>query len=221
MSAPRAELVVAGRVVLAAEPGGLETAEAIGIIGGRVVSAGTRADVTDGAAPGARLIDAGGAAVIPGLHDFHIHLVGLARTRGAIALDDASDGAEVASRLAEAALRGAPDAWLTGRGWSERHMAGIDAGALDAAAGRPAGVPDQPRRALGLGLARCQAPRRHRRRDRRSAGGSPRARRRRGADRHPARDGDGPRGAPRGAPAGRLRCATPSTPRSAISPASA
>ena len=103
MSAQRAELVVAGRVVLAADPDGLETAEAVGIAAGRVVSAGTRAEVTDAAARGARVIDAGEAAVIPGLHDFHIHLVGLARTRGAIALDDAADGAEVASRIAAAA----------------------------------------------------------------------------------------------------------------------
>ncbi len=135
MSAPRAELVVAGQVVLAAEPDGLETAEAIGILGDRVVSAGTRADVTDAAALGARLIDAGDAAVIPGLHDFHIHLVGLARARSAISLDDASDGAALVARLAAAARVGAEDAWLTGRGWSERQMAGVDPAALDAAAG--------------------------------------------------------------------------------------
>jgi predicted amidohydrolase YtcJ len=139
MTGQRAELVVAGRVVLAAEPDGLETADAIGIAAGRVVSAGTRAEVTDAAAPGARVIDAGAAAVIPGIHDFHIHLVGLARTRGAIALDDAADGAELAARVAAAARAGDGDGWLTGRGWTERQLAGLDAGALDAAAGdRPA-----------------------------------------------------------------------------------
>jgi predicted amidohydrolase YtcJ len=135
MSAQRAELVVAGRVVLAADPAGLETAEAVGIAAGRVVSAGTRTEVTDAAAHGARVIDAGEAAVIPGLHDFHIHLVGLARTRGAIALDDAADGADVTSRIAAAAQQGSEEAWLTGRGWSERQLAGADAEALDAAAG--------------------------------------------------------------------------------------
>jgi predicted amidohydrolase YtcJ len=135
MSAQRAELVVAGQVVLAAEPDGLETAEAVGIAAGRVVSAGTRMEVTDAAARGARVIDAGEAAVIPGLHDFHIHLVGLARTRDAIALDDAADGAEVAARIAAAAQAGNAGAWLTGRGWSERQLAGLDVGALDAAAG--------------------------------------------------------------------------------------
>ncbi len=134
MSAPRADLVVAGQVVVAAEPGGPETVEAIGISGGRVVTAGTRAEVTDGAARGARVVDAGDAAVVPGLHDFHIHLVGLARSRRAISLDDAADGAEVLARLAAASQSGATDAWLTGRGWSERQMAGADPGALDAAA---------------------------------------------------------------------------------------
>ena len=135
MTAPRADLVIAGRVVLAAEPDRLETADAIGIAAGRVVSAGTRAEVSEAAARGARVIDAGSAAVVPGLHDFHIHLVGLARTRNAIALDDAADGAEVAARLAAAARVGDEGAWLTGRGWSERQMAGLDAGALDAAVG--------------------------------------------------------------------------------------
>jgi predicted amidohydrolase YtcJ len=135
MSLPRADLVIAGQVVLAAEPDELETAEAIGIAGGRIVSAGSRADVKDAAARGARVIDVGGAAVVPGLHDFHIHLVGLARTRSAISLDDAVDGAEVAARLAAAARTGAGGAWLTGRGWSERQMAGMQPGALDVAVG--------------------------------------------------------------------------------------
>jgi predicted amidohydrolase YtcJ len=136
MSAQRAELVVAGQVVLAAEPDGLETAEAVGIAAGRVVSAGTRMEVTDAAARGAQVIDAGEAAVVPGFHDFHIHLVGLARARVAIALGDAADGAEVAARIAAAAQAGNAGAWLTGRGWSERQLAGLDAGALDAAAGK-------------------------------------------------------------------------------------
>jgi predicted amidohydrolase YtcJ len=135
MRPPRAEQVVVGQVVLAAEPDGFSTAEAIGIAAGRVVSAGTRAEVADAAAPGARVIDAGRAAVIPGLHDFHIHLVGLARTRSAIALDDAADGGEVAERLSAAAATGDADTWLAGRGWSERHMAGLGPGALDRAVG--------------------------------------------------------------------------------------
>ena len=135
MTTPRADLVICGQVVLAAEPHGLETVEAIGIAGDRIVSAGTRADVTDAAARGARAMDFGAQAVIPGLHDFHIHLPALARARVALQLDDAADGAEVAARLRAAAGRTQRDAWIIGRGWSEAHTASMPAGALAAAVG--------------------------------------------------------------------------------------
>jgi predicted amidohydrolase YtcJ len=135
MTPPRADLVVRGRVVVAAELDGLVTAGAIGVADGRVVSVGSADEVGDAAAPGARLVDAGDAAVIPGLHDFHIHLVGLARSRAAIRLDDAADGREVLERLRAAAASGGPGEWLTGRGWSEAQLGGLPAGALDEAVG--------------------------------------------------------------------------------------
>lgn len=121
--------------MLAAGPDGLTTAEAIGIADGRVVSAGTYADVSRSAARGARVIDARDRAVVPGLHDFHIHLVGLARARTGVDLDDAASGHEVARRLADALDRLPPDAWLTGRGWSNAALASAAPGALDAAVG--------------------------------------------------------------------------------------
>ena len=108
---------------------------------GRVVAVGMRAEVLDAARPGARVVDAGGAAVIPGLHDFHIHLVGLARTRSGVLLDDAPDGAAVVDRLARHAAALAPEAWVTGRGWSEAQLGSVLPGAMDeAVAGRPAFV---------------------------------------------------------------------------------
>ncbi|HJP70810.1 MAG TPA: amidohydrolase [Candidatus Limnocylindria bacterium] len=135
MTSPRADLVICGQIVIAAERGGLESAQAIGIADGRVVSAGTRREVTDAAARGARVLDFGPQAVIPGLHDFHIHLPALARARVALQLDDAIDGAEVVARLRAAAGRGETDAWVTGRGWTEAHMASVPDGGLADAAG--------------------------------------------------------------------------------------
>ena len=135
MTPPRAEIVIRGQVVVAAELDGLVTAEAVGIAGGRVVAVGSAADVREATATGARLIDAGPAAVIPGIHDFHLHLVGLARSRAGIRLDDAADGVEVVERLRGAAATGEPADWLTGRGWSEGQLAGLPPGALDEAVG--------------------------------------------------------------------------------------
>ena len=85
MSPPRASLVVIGQVVIAAEADRLLTAEAIGIADGRVVSAGTRDEVLEAAHAGATLVEVGIAAVVPGLRDFHLHLVGMARARREVA----------------------------------------------------------------------------------------------------------------------------------------
>lgn len=139
MNPPRASLVVRGQVVVAALPDGIETAEAIGIADGRVVSAGRDRDVVEAAAPGAAVIDARDAAIVPGIHDFHLHLVGMARSRRALQLDEARDFATLLERVSRRVADLAPDAWLTGRGWSE---ASLDPGALprlEAAVGeRPA-----------------------------------------------------------------------------------
>jgi predicted amidohydrolase YtcJ len=128
MSPPRATTVISGQVLIAAGSRGLQTAEAIGLADGRVVSAGSRPDVLAVAAVGARLIDVGSAAVVPGLHDFHLHLVGMARARREVVLESAADFEAVAGAIQAAAERLAEDAWLRGRGW---HEAALPAGALE------------------------------------------------------------------------------------------
>lgn len=138
MSPPRAGTVVIGQVVIAAEADGLVTAEAIGIGDGRVVSGGTRDEVLEAARPDATRIEVGDRAVVPGLRDFHLHLVGMARARREVLLDDAADLGELASLLRVGAERLPADAWLRGRGWREEAMAGVDRETLDrAAGGRP------------------------------------------------------------------------------------
>jgi predicted amidohydrolase YtcJ len=132
------DLIVRGDILVAAEAGRIERAEAVAIRGGRVEAVGPFDEVRE-RATGARVLDARDSAVIPGLHDFHVHLVGLARTRAGVLLDDAADGVEVARRVAAAATTTAAGHWITGRGWSEVQLAGFDLGRLEAAtAGRPA-----------------------------------------------------------------------------------
>jgi hypothetical protein len=139
MSDGRPNLVVCGQVLVAAEPVRAVRAEAVGILDGRVTITGTRAEVTAAGTPGARIIDVGGAAVIPGLHDFHIHLIGLARTRSGVLLDGVADGTELLALLHTAAARREPSGWVTGRGWSDATMVSIAPEALEAAVGeRPA-----------------------------------------------------------------------------------
>ena len=136
MSRSAADLVIRGSVVVAAGPGGLEVAEAIAIANGRVVAVGRRDEVA--VPPGARVVDAGDAAVIPGIHDFHLHLVGLARAGRQVLLDDAVDADEMAVRVSTAAALTGPGDWIGGRGWKDAALAG-GVERLDAAVGnRPA-----------------------------------------------------------------------------------
>ena len=133
MSAARPGLVVCGQVLVAAEPAGAVRAEAVGIVEGRVAVTGARADVLAIAATDAQVIDAGTAAVVPGLHDFHIHLVGLARTRSGVLLDGVADADELLARIRSAGASPAPGGWITGRGWSDEVVARVAPEALEAA----------------------------------------------------------------------------------------
>jgi len=119
MMAPRANLVVIGQVVVAARMDGLETAEAIGIANGRVVTVGAERDVLDAAASGARVIDEPGAAIVPGLHDFHLHVLGMAHARHAVDLEGCRDFGELVERVRDAADGLPRDGWVRGDGWAE------------------------------------------------------------------------------------------------------
>ena len=138
MPAPRAELVVVGDIVTAAGAHGLEVVQAIGIAGGRIVSAGSRADVT-AAASNARIIDATGHAVTPGLHDSHVHLIDLARSRRSLDLVPAHSFADLLALVRERHAALPRQEWLRGRGWSAESLPADGAAALlDLLGSRPA-----------------------------------------------------------------------------------
>lgn len=128
-----------GDVVVAAERDGLETAAAIGIARGRVVSVGDRETVTAAAEQGARVIDATGSAVVPGFHDAHLHLVDLVRSREETDLVGARDFGQLLDAVAERVAVTPADAWIVGRGWSADSLDLAHLDRLDAAvAGRKA-----------------------------------------------------------------------------------
>ena len=138
------DTILCGQVAAAFAPhrpetgrgGRVETAEAVAIHAGRVIAVGRRTDLL-AAASGARVMDFGNAAIIPGIHDSHLHLVGMARARRDLRLDgeDRFENAVAAVRTAASSLP--RDAWLRGRGWVEQLLVGREPAVLaDASAGR-------------------------------------------------------------------------------------
>jgi predicted amidohydrolase YtcJ len=136
MTAPGATTVLIGQVLVSASPTELRTAEAVGLADGRVVAAGRREEVLHAAVRGAEVRDFGEMAIVPGLCDFHLHLVGMARARREVRLDEARTADELIATMATAARALAPDGWLRGRGWLDAVLAATDLRQLDEAIGR-------------------------------------------------------------------------------------
>ena len=134
MSQPQASLVLIGQVLVSIGPDGPETAEAIGIADGHVVAVGSRDEVLDAKAPNARLVAAAASAIVPGIHDFHLHLVGMARARSMIRLDDIPTFDALLHELGRAGAAPATG-WLRGHGWREATLAGGQLERLEAAVG--------------------------------------------------------------------------------------
>ena len=136
VAAPADLIVHHGVVYTVAD--GAPRAEAIAIAGDRLIYVGGDAGALALRGPATRVIDAGGRAVLPGLHDAHGHVLGLGEQLQELDLRGTASLAEVTAKLAEGARTAAPDAWIVGRGWDQNDWpvkAWPSRTALDAAAG--------------------------------------------------------------------------------------
>ncbi len=112
-------------------------AEAVAIAGNRLIYVGGNDEALARRGPATRVIDAGGRAVLPGLHDAHGHVLGLGEQLHELDLRGTTSLVEVTARVAERARTAAPDAWIIGRGWDQNDWpvkAWPSRTALDAAA---------------------------------------------------------------------------------------
>ncbi len=99
------------------------------------IAAGRIAECRPGLRPtgGEEEIDAGGCALLPGLHDHHVHLRALAAARASVAVgpERIRSAAELAARLREADSAAPADAWLRCVGYHESVAGPLDRWALD------------------------------------------------------------------------------------------
>src|SRR5262245_3180823 len=96
-------------------------AEAVAIRGGRIVAVGDEADVR-AAAGAARVIDLGGATVLPGFVDTHPHVMHFgAFAEGCVDLSDAKDHADIVRRIAARARATSPGNWVMATPVGEAH----------------------------------------------------------------------------------------------------
>lgn len=90
---------------------------AIAVRGGLIVAAGADSDVEKMGGPSTKMVDLGGAFVMPGFNDAHAHLGDAGRIKLSVDVTGVKSLAEMQARVKAAAKAAAPGAWLTGGGW--------------------------------------------------------------------------------------------------------
>src|SRR2546430_7602336 len=80
-SRPAADLIITNAKVWTVDTSN-PAAQAVAVLGDRIVSVGSNSDVNNWRRPNTRLIDAEGKLLLPGFNDSHVHLV-----NGGLALD--------------------------------------------------------------------------------------------------------------------------------------
>lgn len=117
LAAPADTVLVNARIYTVER--GRPLVEALAIRDGRIVAVGATEEVLSHRGHDTVVLDVGGRAVVPGLHDAHGHVPGLGASLQQLDLRDTRSASDVASLLDARARRSAPGTWLTGRGWDQ------------------------------------------------------------------------------------------------------
>lgn len=97
----------------------LPEAEAVAILGDRIVSVGSNQQVDAWRGPHSRVVDAGGKRLLPGFNDAHVHFVDGGSQLDNVELNDATSAQEFARRIRERASKTAKGEWVLGGDWDE------------------------------------------------------------------------------------------------------
>ncbi len=101
------------------------SAEAVGIVNGRILAVGTRHDVRAELGATFDEIDLGGRTAVPGFYDAHAHIMGVGQAASQIDLtpDKVASVAEIARKVGERATTTPPGHWILGRGYDQEMLA--------------------------------------------------------------------------------------------------
>jgi predicted amidohydrolase YtcJ len=95
------------------------TAEAVAVRGDRLVLVGTNQAALELRGPSTRIIDARGAAVVPGLQDSHGHFTGLGASLQVLRLRGTTSFDQIVEMVRQRAATARPGEWIQGRSWDQ------------------------------------------------------------------------------------------------------
>ena len=94
-------------------------AEAVAVIGDRIVAVGSRADIDLWRGPQTKVIDAGGKLLLPGFNDAHVHFIQGGAQLEQVQLTDAARPEEFAKRIVAQVKKTPKGEWILGGRWDE------------------------------------------------------------------------------------------------------
>src|SRR5712692_9073400 len=103
-SQPAADLIITNAKVWTVDKAH-PTAQAVAVLGDRIVAVGSNADVEILRSPATKVIDAGGRLLLPGFNDAHVHFVSGGLQLDAVQLNDATSADDFVRRVAEQAKK--------------------------------------------------------------------------------------------------------------------
>lgn len=95
-------------------------AEALAVLGERIVAVGTAAEVDAWHGPKTKVLDAQGKLLLPGFNDAHVHFVDGGDHLSAVQLKDAASPEEFAKRIGDRAKTTPKGEWVLGGDWDEQ-----------------------------------------------------------------------------------------------------
>lgn len=117
-SKPAADLVIVNAKIWTVDKGH-PTAQAVAVLGDRIVAVGTNTEVEAWHGSSTRVMDAGGKLLLPGFNDAHVHFVDGGLQLDAVQLNDATSAEEFVRRIGERAKKTAKGEWILGGDWDE------------------------------------------------------------------------------------------------------
>ena len=94
-------------------------AEAVAVIGDRIVAVGSRGDIASWRGPQTKVIDAGDKLLLPGFNDAHLHFIQGGAQLEQVQLTDAAKPEEFAKRIAAQVKKTQKGEWILGGRWDE------------------------------------------------------------------------------------------------------
>ncbi len=94
-------------------------AEAVAVRGERIIYVGSSREARAFEGPSTRVLDLGGATVVPGLTDAHAHVSSLGFSLERLKLHGTTSASQIAEMVRRKAATLEPGTWIRGRGWDQ------------------------------------------------------------------------------------------------------